>query len=144
MPLARYALYAEGLDLYLAPTWDSGDAWLATMRHIAREAGCWVVGSAIAMQGKDVPEGFPGRAQLFPDPDEWLCPGDSVVFAPFGASVAGPLTRERGILYADCDPARVAGARRALDVVGHYARPDVLRLEVSRKRQTPVRFTDGD
>jgi nitrilase len=142
MPLARYALYAQGPELYVAPTWDSGDGWLATMRHIAREAGCWVVGAAIAMQGKDVPDGFPSRDQLFPQPDEWLCPGGSVVVAPFGGPVAGPLDRERGILYVDCDPDKVAGARRSLDVAGHYARPDVFRLEVAREPMSPVRFED--
>ena len=144
MPLARYALYAQGVELYLAPTWDSGDGWQATLRHIAREAGCWVVGCAIAMQGADVPDDVPSRDQLFPQPDEWLCPGGSVVVAPFGAPVAGPLDRQRGILYADCDPARVAHARRSLDVVGHYARPDLFRLEITRSPLAPVHFTDGD
>jgi nitrilase len=142
MPLARYALYAQGPELYVAPTWDSGEGWQATMRHITREAGCWVVGSAIAMQGKDVPDDFPSRDQLFMDPDEWLCPGGSVVVAPFGAPVAGPLDRERGILYSDCEPARVAAARRSLDVAGHYARPDIFRLEVTREEMSPVRFTE--
>ena len=142
MPLARYALYAQGPDLYVAPTWDSGDGWQATMRHIARESGCWVVGSATAMQGKDVPGDFPSRDQLFTQPDEWLCPGGSVVLAPFGAPVAGPLDRQRGILYADCDPTKVTAARRSLDVVGHYARPDVFSLDVTREPMRPVRFTD--
>src|SRR5262245_39479759 len=76
MPLARYALYAQNLDIYVAPTWDCGETWLATMRHIAREAGSWVIGLATALQGSDVPDGFPGRDILF-KPDDWLCDGDA-------------------------------------------------------------------
>ena len=65
MPLARYALYAQDIDIYVAPTWDASDSWLATMRHIAKEAGCWVIGTATAMQGSDVPDDFPDRDSLF-------------------------------------------------------------------------------
>ena len=130
MPLARAALYAQGIDLYLAPTWDHGEGWQASMQHIAREARCWVLAPAYCIQGRDLPEGLPGRAQLYPDPDEWVHPGGSVVVDPMGKIAAGPLLRERGILYAECDLARVAQARRTLDVAGHYARPDVFTLDV--------------
>jgi nitrilase len=65
MPPARYALYAQGVDVYVAPTWDVGESWLATMRHIAKEAGCWVIGTATAMQGSDIPADFPDRDLLF-------------------------------------------------------------------------------
>lgn len=65
MPLARYALYSQNIDIYVAPTWDSGESWLATMRHIAKEGGCWVIGTATAMEGSDVPIEFPGRDDLF-------------------------------------------------------------------------------
>jgi nitrilase len=140
MPLARFALYAQGVELYLAPTWDHGDAWLASMRHVAREARAWVISQAICMQARDLPEDFPSRATLYPDPDEWLNPGDAVVVDPTGAVVAGPLHRERGILYAECAPGRVGAARRSLDVAGHYGRPDVFRLEVDRSRRDPVSF----
>ncbi len=71
MPLARYALYAQDIDIYVAPTWDSGDSWIATMCHIAKEAGCWVIGTATAFRGSDVPDDFPHREQLI-DPDEWI------------------------------------------------------------------------
>jgi nitrilase len=143
MPLARFALYAQGVEIYLAPTWDHGESWIVSMRHIAREGRCWVLGNAICMQAKDVPEDFPERARLYPDPEEWLNPGDSLIVDPTGKIAAGPMQKERGILYASCDPARVAAARRTLDVAGHYGRPDVFRLEIDRSLAAPVHFS-GD
>jgi nitrilase len=140
MPLARFALYAQGVEIYVAPTWDHGDSWIVAMRHIAREGRCWVLGNAICMQAKDVPPDFPERAKLYPEPEEWLNPGDSVVVDPTGKVVAGPMHEERGILYATCDIAAVAPARRTLDVAGHYNRPDVFHLEVNRATSAPVRF----
>jgi len=100
MPLARYALYAQKLDVLVAPTWDCGDEWIASMRHIAREGGCFVIGVGTAIQGRDVPDDFPDRARVFPDADEWLCDGDAVVVKPFGRVAAGPLRREKGVLHA--------------------------------------------
>jgi nitrilase len=143
MPLARYALYAQGEDIYVAPTYDSGDRCVATMQHIAREGGCWVVSSGCAFRAKDIPDDVPGKAELFPKPDEWVNPGDSVVVAPGGKIVAGPLHEELGILYADIDLERVGMARRSLDVVGHYSRPDVFQLRVDTKPRRPVDFS-GD
>lgn len=141
MPLARYALYAQEIDIFLAPTWDSGETWLASMNHIAREGGCWVLSTATAMQGGDIPPDMPGRDQLFSD-DEWINPGDAVVVKPFGGVVAGPLHRQKGILYADIDVGQARIARKALDVTGHYARPDLFRLEVDRSARPPVSFQD--
>ncbi|TWC50478.1 nitrilase [Pseudomonas sp. SJZ080] len=142
MPLARYSLYAQGVEIYVAPTYDTGDGWISTMRHIALEGRCWVLGSGTALRGSDIPDDFPARAQLFADPDEWINDGDSVVVNPQGRIVAGPLHREAGILYADIDVALVAPARRALDVTGHYARPDIFELQVRRTPATAVRYID--
>jgi nitrilase len=138
MPLARFALFAQGVEIYLAPTWDAGSGWVSTMRHIALEGRCWVLGNGTAMRGHDIPESFPERARLFPDLDEWFNPGDSVIVDPGGRLVAGPLHEEHGILYADCDPAAADAARRTLDVAGHYGRPDVFSLEVRREARSPV------
>ena len=140
MPLARYVLYAEGVEIYIAPTWDEGDTWISTMRHISAEGRCWVVSAGCSVRGSDVPVEFPGRDQLFPDDEEWLNPGDSVVVAPGGEVVAGPLHQEHGLLFADIDPARVAGARRTLDVAGHYGRTDIFQLHVNRKLTDPVAY----
>jgi nitrilase len=140
MPLARYALYAQGVEVYIAPTYDAGEGWIGTLQHVAREGGCWVVGSGLAMKAADVPESFPERARLYPDPEEWINPGDSVVVSPGGKIEAGPLSRQTGILYAELDPARCGSARRSLDVAGHYARPDVFELHVNRRPRQPVAF----
>jgi nitrilase len=140
MPLARSAMYAQGVDIYVAPTYDTGERWLATMQHIAREGGCWVLGSCAAFQARDLPAALPGRAQLYPDDDEWINAGDSVVVAPGGRIAAGPMRQQRGIVYADLDLERVTQARRTLDVVGHYARPDLFRLHVDTRPARPVVF----
>lgn len=141
MPLARYALYAQGMDIYVNPTWDNGETCLATLRHIAREGGSWVIATATALQGSDIPDDFPERDRLF-NAEEWINVGDAVVIKPTGAIVAGPLHRERGILFADVDAEEARRARRSLDVCGHYARPDIFSLSVSRRPLTPVAFSD--
>lgn len=140
MPLARYSIYAQGPDLYLAPTWASGEVWLATLRHIAFEGRCWVLGNCTAMRGRDVPPDFPDRDRLFPDLDTWFNGGDSAIVSPSGEMVAGPLHESSGILYADCDPKAARNARRTLDVAGHYSRSDVFNLEVDTAERPPVRL----
>ena len=140
MPLARFALYAQGIDIHIAPTYDSGESWTGTLQHIAREGGCWVIGAGVALRNRDLPEDFPERDRLYPLEEDWINPGDSVVIAPGGEKMAGPLHQQQDILYADIDPARAAGARRTFDVAGHYARPDVFTLHVDRQRQSPIVF----
>ena len=141
MPLARYALYAQGMDVFINPTWDYGEVTLATHRHIAKEGGCWVIGTATAMQGKDIPDDFPHRDRLY-EADEWVNDGDAVVIKPNGSIAAGPLHREKGILYAEIDPEEARRARRSLDVTGHYSRPDVFALTVNRRPSQPVVFDE--
>ena len=141
MPLARYALYAQDIEIYVAPTWDTGESWLATMRHIAKEAGCWVIGTATALQGSDLPADFPERDKLY-TADEWINDGDAVVIKPMGAIAAGPLNRQKGILYAEIDAEAARRARRSLDVCGHYSRPDIFSFGVDRKPLSPVVFSD--
>ncbi len=143
MPLARFALYAQGPDFHIAPTWDAGSGWTSTMRHIALEGRCWVLGNGTAMRGRDVPADFPQRDAIFPDQDDWFNPGDSVIVGPDGGVVAGPLREEHGILYADCDRSAAAAARRTLDVAGHYGRPDIFRLEIDAGTRVPAERTGG-
>ena len=141
MPLARFALYAQGIDIHIAPTYDSGEAWTGTLQHIAREGGCWVIGAGVALRNRDLPDDFPDRERLYPAEEDWINPGDSVVIAPGGELLDGPLHRQQTILYAEIDAGRAATARRTFDVAGHYARPDVFRLQVDRQRQSPVDFS---
>jgi nitrilase len=140
MPLARYALYSQGVEIYLAPTYDSGDGWIGTLKHIAREGRCWVVGCGNVMKGSDIPDDFPEKSALYPDNNEWITPGDSIVIAPGGDTVVGPFRKEEGFLYCDVDCSRAAQAKRTLDVAGHYSRPDIFKLNVNIEPQSPMEF----
>lgn len=140
MPLARYALYSQGVELYIAQTNDSGDDWISSLQHIAREGGCWVIGCGNFLQVGDIPDDFPGKDKLYPEAEEWLNPGDSVVIAPGGQIVAGPMRQEEGLLFGEVDLQKAAIAKRALDVAGHYSRPDIFQLQVNTQPQTPAIF----
>jgi len=129
MPLARYAIYREGPQIWVAPTADDSDGWLASMRHIAIESGAFVV---------SVPQFIPSAA--FPDDFPVPLPGDKEVFGRGGAAVieptwgeviAGPLYDEEGIVEAACDLRRGLHAKRWFDSVGHYSREDVLADELA-------------
>jgi nitrilase len=132
MPLARAAMYEQGVDVYLAPTWDNSDVWVASMRHIAKEGRCYVVGVNSCLRGSDVPDDIPGRADIYGGDDDWMSRGNTVIVDPYGEIVAGPLSGTEGVLYADVDVDKVRQSRRQFDVVGHYARPDVFQLHVTR------------
>ena len=109
MPLARMALYAKGVELYLAPTADSRDTWQATLRHIACEGRCFVLGCNQYVTKAMYPADLPGIADLAGQP-EVMCRGGSVIVSPLGDVIAGPLFDQEGILYAELDLAEV-GAR---------------------------------
>ncbi len=140
MPLTRYTLYSQGVEVYIAPTYDSGDGWIGSLQHIAREGCCWVIGSGNVLRASDIPDDFPQKAMLYPDAEEWINPGDSLVIAPGGEIVAGPLRKETGILYHEIDSNKAAEAKRAFDVAGHYARPDIFTLHVDKQPQSSIVF----
>ncbi|MDQ7050635.1 MAG: carbon-nitrogen hydrolase family protein [Enterobacterales bacterium] len=140
MPLARYALYAQGVEIYIAPTYDSGDNWMGSLQHIAREGGCWVLGSCNLINESDLPQYFPEKESLYPEKNGWINGGGSAVIAPDGKIVAGPMINESGILYYDIDLEKAANAKRAFDVAGHYSRPDIFNLEVNNKPQSSISF----
>lgn len=133
MPLARYALTAWGEQIHLAPTWDRGEPWISTMRHVAKESRCFVVGPCQAFHKDQIPDDLDFKADYLADVTGWLNPGLSVIVDPDGKVVAGPLEAEEGILYADVHPDQLVGPRWQLDVAGHYARPDVFELRVHRE-----------
>ena len=140
MPLARAAMYAKGVEIYLAPTWDNSETWVATLRHIAKEGRMYVVGVAPLLRGSDVPAEL--RGDDYADGDDWMSRGYTTIVAPGGAIITGPLLEQEGILYADIDLAEVHKQRLWFDPVGHYSRPDVLTLTVNTARQATVTFTD--
>jgi nitrilase len=142
MPLARFHLYCQGPEIWLAPTLATADFWVASMRHIAREAACFVIGAAPVVHPDWLPDSIPDAAPLrhFAEEnyDGWLLDGYSVIVDPAGEVLAGPLIRERGVLTADLDLDALAPRRRLIDVAGHYNRPDVFQLLVDERPRAPV------
>jgi nitrilase len=128
MPLARFALYEAGVEIYIASTADDADAWQATLVHIARESRAFVVSAAHFQRAASYPESFPLRAEL--EGIDVIGRGGSAILAPDGSYLAGPLFDEEEILYAELDPARLFEERQRFDPVGHYHRPDVLQMSV--------------
>ena len=141
MPLARAALYAQGIDVYLAPTWDNSEVWVPTLRHIAKEGRTYVVGVTSCLRAADLPADLPGRAALYGDADDWLSRGNSAIIDPEGEILAGPLIGEEGVLYAEIDAGRARSGRQQFDPVGHYSRPDIFRLCVDTSPRPAVTET---
>ncbi len=130
MPLARMAMYNQGVEIYLAPTADARDTWQATMTHIACEGRCFVLGCNQFVTKEMYPNDLPGIEELANQPDI-MSRGGSVIVSPMGKILAGPLFDHEGILYADLDRMEVVRGKMDLDVIGHYARPDIFRLAIA-------------
>ncbi len=141
MPLARYALYAWGAEILATPTWDRGEPWLSTLRHIAKEGRVVVVSACTPFHRDLIPDRYEFK-RLLPDTD-WLNPGDSAIVDPDGKMLAGPLNKEEGVLYAEIDPASWRGSRYQLDVAGHYGRPDVFDLRIDRRARPMARSLEA-
>jgi nitrilase len=125
MPLARFALYEGGVEIYLAPTADDSEDWHDSIRHIARESRAFVLSCCVFQRASSYPDDVP-----IADGDDLLGRGGSAILAPDGSYLAGPLWDEEGVLYADLDPARLYEARQRFDPAGHYHRPDVFQFSV--------------
>ena len=128
MPLARFAIYESGVEIYIASTADDGDVWQSTLVHIARESRAYVVAPCHFQRASSYPDDFPLASEL--EGAGVLGRGGSAILAPDGSYLAGPLYDEEGILYAELDPTRLLAERQRFDPVGHYNRPDVLQLTV--------------
>ena len=139
MPLARYTMYAWGTQIYVAATWDSGQPWLSTIRHIAKEGRVYVIGCCIAMRKDDIPDRYSMKQKYYAEMDEWINVGDSAIVNPEGHFIAGPVRKQEEILYAEIDPRMVQGPKWMLDVAGHYARPDVFELTVHTDERQMIR-----
>ena len=125
MPLARAALYQDGVEIYLAPTADDSEDWHDSMKHIARESRAFVLSCCVFQRASSYPEDV-----RLAEGDEIIGGGGSAILGPDGSYLAGPLWNEEGILYAELDPQQLYRARQRFDPAGHYSRPDLLRLEI--------------
>ncbi len=139
MPLLRTAHYAKGIQIYCAPTADSRETWIPTMRHIAMEGRCFVLSANHFARRAD----YPGERQHGDDPNEVVSRGGSCIIDPFGTVLAGPAIEGEALLTADIDIGATIRGKFDFDVTGHYARPDVFRLLVNEADVQPVTFTDA-
>ena len=126
MPLARMAMYQQGIQIYLAPTADCRDSWQTTLQHIATEGRCYVLGCNQLITAEAYPRELQAQVR-----DTAMCSGGSVIIAPGGNVIAGPLFNKEGILYADIDLEEVVKGKYEFDVSGHYNRPDVFSFKIN-------------
>ncbi|MEM7006286.1 MAG: carbon-nitrogen hydrolase family protein [Pseudomonadota bacterium] len=132
MPLLRMQHYQQGTQIYAAPTVDDRDVWLPSMQMIALEGRCFVVSACQHMTRGDVAEGVTYDAAQGDAPDTVLIRGGSCIVSPFGDLLAGPVYNTSELVIADIDLSEITRGKFDLDVAGHYARPDIFELKVSR------------
>ena len=141
MPMLRMHMYAQGIQLYCAPTADHRDTWLPSMRHIALEGRCFVLSCCQYLSRADCPEDY--EAIQGKDPATVLMRGGSCMIGPLGQILAGPNFEGPCILTADLDLGEIPRSKYDFDVVGHYARPDIFRLYVNTRPAPPVVVSSG-
>ncbi len=127
MPLARMAMYQKGVEIYIAPTADSREEWTATMKHIALEGRCFVLGCNQYFTKSMYPEKY---REFLQDDSEEICPGGSIIVSPLGKVIAGPSFGKTDVLVAELDLDEITLSKLDFDVIGHYARPDIFDFNV--------------
>jgi len=135
MPEARLSMYRKGVQIYLAPTADARESWQDTMKHIAMEGRCFVLGCNQFVKKADYPDDL---IPLLEHEPELMSNGGSVIVSPMGDVISGPVWGEEKILIADLDLTEVTRARMDFDVTGHYARPDVFKLDIPDQPETII------
>jgi nitrilase len=141
MPLARYAVYRGGPQIWVAPTADDSDVWIANMRHIAVESGAFVVSVPQYIPRSAFPGDFP---VALPD-REVLGRGGAVIVEPdHGEVIGGPLYDSEGMVIADCDLRVGLHAKRWFDAIGHYSREEVLAPLVPAQPGAPSAGRPGE
>ncbi|PLZ00598.1 nitrilase [Burkholderia sp. WAC0059] len=138
MPALRLAMYQQNVAIYCAPTADDRDTWISTMQHIALEGRCFVLSACQYLRHEQFPGSIENR--LEGQGDAPLMRGGSLIVAPSGQVLAGPLYGEDGMLVAELDLDDIARARFDFDATGHYARPDVFQLQVDTRAKPAVAF----
>ncbi len=136
LPLMRAAMYAKGIEIYCAPTADCRDSWTASMRHIAVEGRCFVLSCNQFNRRRDFPSDY--DSVYGKDPEAVVTRGGSCIVDPFGNFLAGPNMEDEVILTAEIDCGQIIRGKYDLDVVGHYARPDIFQLQVDERPKRPV------
>jgi nitrilase len=141
MPMLRMHMYAQGIQLYCAPTADQRDTWLPSMRHIALEGRCFVLSSCQFLTRADCPKDYDAIQGTLPT--TVLMRGGSCIIGPLGQILAGPHFDGPCILTADLDLDEIPRGKYDLDVVGHYSRPDIFRLYVNTEPMPSVVVSSG-
>jgi len=142
LPLLRASMYAQGIEIYCAPTADARDSWIASMRHVAVEGRCFVLSCNQFNRRRDFPEDY--AAAFGNDPETVVTRGGSCIVDPFGNFLAGPNFEGEAILVAEIDRAQIVRGKYDLDVVGHYARPDIFQLHVDKRPKRAVTAVNDD
>ncbi|WP_134704346.1 carbon-nitrogen hydrolase family protein [Ammoniphilus sp. YIM 78166] len=139
MPLARTAMYAQGVELYIAPTADAREVWQSTIRHIALEGRCFVLSCNQYVTKDMYPNDLACLKELENEP-EVMCSGGSAIVGPLGEYIVEPVYGREDILTADLDLRLIPQSRFDFDVVGHYARPDIFQLMINDEKQQSVKW----
>ncbi len=142
MPLARASLYGQGENLHIS-VWPGGLSNTHDLPQVlAKEGRSYVIATSGLMRREDVPQDFPGAAEIIANSTEFLANGGSCLVAPDGSFVVPPQTDQEVLIAADIDMGKVREERQNFDPAGHYSRPDVTHLNVNRARLSTVKFEE--